>query len=65
MGEGALLLSRTHVRRRTDLCDRYVVQSVSMFNPVETFVRNSNYSVISVQMQYRLGPFGSFDRLTK
>ncbi|VDC03533.1 unnamed protein product [Peniophora sp. CBMAI 1063] len=36
----------------------YVVQSVSMFNPVETFVRNSNYSVISVQMQYRLGPFG-------
>lgn len=37
---------------------RYVVQSVSMFNPVETFVRNSNYSVISVQMQYRLGPFG-------
>lgn len=28
-------------------------------NPVFTLVRTSNYSLISVQMQYRLGPFGT------
>ena len=26
--------------------------------PIENFVRNSNYSLVTVQMQYRLGPFG-------
>jgi hypothetical protein len=36
---------------------RYIAGNVSYY-PIEDFVRGSNYSVISVAIQYRLGVFG-------
>ncbi|VDC03514.1 unnamed protein product [Peniophora sp. CBMAI 1063] len=36
----------------------YAAGSNGEGNPAQTLVRNSNDSLISVQMQYRLGPFG-------
>ena len=37
----------------------YAAGSVSQGNPAQTMVRNSNNNLIAVQMQYRLGPFGT------
>jgi len=36
----------------------YVFESIGSQNPAQSFVHNSNGALISVEMQYRLGPFG-------